>query len=258
MPTLPSDDTALFALMRERLYAAVLSDALDQAGYRDQAMRADIRPVYPDAVVVGRARTVQSVDVYEAHEDAYEKEIAAVDALRLGDVVVASTQRSTRTCLWGELLSTASVARGASGAVIDGYTRDVRQIRQMGFPVFATGMYPVDSAGRSIGHRLRLPGELRRRRRASRRPRLRRRGRRSRDPRARGARRHPPRPGQSGRREYHPRRASPRSDPARGIRQVRGALARSAGLLACVARTTETATPGDVTYPWYPDRRLNP
>ena len=149
MPTLPSDDTALFALMRERLYAAVLSDALDQAGYRDQAMRADIRPVYPDAVVVGRARTVQSVDVYEAHEDAYEKEIAAVDALRPGDVVVASTQRSTRTCLWGELLSTASVARGASGAVIDGYTRDVRQIRQMGFPVFATGMYPVDSAGRS-------------------------------------------------------------------------------------------------------------
>jgi 4-hydroxy-4-methyl-2-oxoglutarate aldolase len=64
-------------------------------------------------------------------------------------VVVASTQRSTRTCLWGELLSTASVARGANGAVIDGYTRDVRQIERMQFPVFSTGMYPVDSAGRS-------------------------------------------------------------------------------------------------------------
>lgn len=150
MPALPSDDTALFALMRERLYAAVLSDALDQAGYRQQAMRADIRPVYADAVVVGRARTIQSVDVYAAHENAYDKEIAAVDALTPGEVVVASTQRSSRTCLWGELLSTASVARGATGAVIDGYTRDVRQIRQMGFPVFATGMYPVDSAGRSV------------------------------------------------------------------------------------------------------------
>jgi 4-hydroxy-4-methyl-2-oxoglutarate aldolase len=63
---------------------------------------------------------------------------------------VASTHRSTRTCLWGELLSTASVARGATGAVIDGYTRDVRQIRDMQFPVFSTGMYPVDSAGRSM------------------------------------------------------------------------------------------------------------
>lgn len=149
MPALPSDDAELFTLMRERLYAAVLSDALDQAGYRAQALRADIRPVWEGAVVVGRARTIQSVDVYEAAEDAYEKEIAAVDALRPGDVVVASTQRSTRTCLWGELLSTASVARGATGAIIDGYTRDVRPIREMGFPVFATGMYPVDSAGRS-------------------------------------------------------------------------------------------------------------
>ena len=155
MADLPTNDTHLFALMRERLYAAVLSDALDQAGFREQAMRADVRPVYADAVVVGRALTIQSVDVYLAAgdayaADAYEKEIAAVDALAPGNVVVASTQRSTRTCLWGELLSTASAARGANGAVIDGYTRDVRQIRQMQFPVFSTGMYPVDSAGRSM------------------------------------------------------------------------------------------------------------
>lgn len=142
------DDAKLFQLMREQLYAAVLCDALDQAGYREQAMRADIRPVYPDAVVVGRAMTVQSVDVYEFSENSYDKEIAAVDSLKPGDVMVASTQNSTRTCLWGELLSTAAVARGANGAVIDGYTRDVRLIQRMQFPVFSTGMYPVDSAGR--------------------------------------------------------------------------------------------------------------
>ena len=70
--------------------------------------------------------------------------------LKPGDVLVASTQRSIRTCLWGELLSTASVARGANGAVIDGYTRDVRLIQRMQFPVFSSGMYPVDSAGRGI------------------------------------------------------------------------------------------------------------
>ncbi len=119
---IPFDDPlALFALMKERLYAAVLCDALDQVGYRQQAMRADIRPLFPEAVVVGRACTMQSVDVYEFEENAYEKEIAAVDSLQPGDVLVASTQQSTRTCLWGELLSTASTARGANGAIIDGY-----------------------------------------------------------------------------------------------------------------------------------------
>ena len=149
MTTLDTDgDVSLFNLMKERLYSAVLCDALDQAGYRNQAMRADIRPIYADAVVAGRAVTIQSADVYVPSAHAYDVEIAAVDSLRSGDVVVASTHRSTRTCLWGELLSTASVARGANGAVIDGYARDVRHIQRMQFPVFSTGMYPVDSAGR--------------------------------------------------------------------------------------------------------------
>lgn len=151
MTTVPfDDDLKLFAYMKEHLYSAVLCDALDQADYRQQAMRADIRPVYADAIVVGRALTMQSVDVYEPEENIYEHEIAAVDSLKPGDVMVASTHQSTRTSLWGELLSTASIARGALGAVIDGYTRDVRLIREMGFPVFATGMHPVDSAGRGM------------------------------------------------------------------------------------------------------------
>ena len=82
MPTLPfEDDLKLFAVMKEQLYSAVLCDALDQVGFREQAMRADIRPVYPDAIVVGRALTMQSVDVYAPDENEYEIEIAAVDAL---------------------------------------------------------------------------------------------------------------------------------------------------------------------------------
>ncbi|MBV7337397.1 RraA family protein [Chloroflexi bacterium TSY] len=144
------DDLKLFAFMQEHLYSAVLCDALDQVGFREQAMRANIRPIDPDALVVGRALTMQSVDLYEPVENAYEHEIAAVDSLKPGDVMVASTHESTRTCLWGELLSTAAVARGAQGAVIDGYTRDVRLIQKMNFPIFSTGMYPVDSAGRGI------------------------------------------------------------------------------------------------------------
>lgn len=144
------NDLKLFDMMKEKLYSAVLSDALDQVGLRDQAMRADIRPVFPEAVAVGRALTALSVDIYEVLENPYEKEIASVDLLKPGNVLVAATGRSTRTCFWGELLSTAARARGANGAVVDGYTRDVRQIVQMQFPVFAAGMNPVDSAGRGV------------------------------------------------------------------------------------------------------------
>ena len=43
-----NNDTELFDMMKEQLYAAVISDALDAAGYREQALRHTIRPLHPD------------------------------------------------------------------------------------------------------------------------------------------------------------------------------------------------------------------
>lgn len=140
----------MFDTMQDKLYASVISDILDSLGARDQVMRADICPMYQGAVVVGRAYTVLSADIYELRDDPYRGEIEAVDSLKPNDVLVVCTNRSTRTCLWGELLSTAARARGARGAIIDGYTRDVRQITDMKFPTFATGRKLVDSGSRSI------------------------------------------------------------------------------------------------------------
>lgn len=142
------NDTELFDMMEEHLYAAVISDALDAAGFRQQAMRHTIRPLLPDTVVVGRAMPVLCLDVYEIPDEPYQQEIAAVDSLKQDDVLVCSTDGSTRICFWGELLSTAARARGARGAVIEGFIRDVRKIMQMPFPIFTTGITPVDSNGR--------------------------------------------------------------------------------------------------------------
>lgn len=150
MSLVPDPDADRLDLVATRLYTAVLSDVIDGLGFRDQAMDARVRPAWDGATVVGRAHTLLTVDIFEVRPDPYRMEIEAVDALKPGDVLVGATGPSTRTCLWGELLSTAAVARGARGAVIDGYVRDVRQIREMAFPVFATGMKPVDSAGRSV------------------------------------------------------------------------------------------------------------
>lgn len=143
-----ADEAATFDRLGHELYTAVVSDVLDRLGYRDQAMTADIRPVWEGATLIGRAHTVLSTDVYTMPTDPYEMEIRAIDSVPPNHVLVAATNKSSRTCLWGELLSTATRARGGRGAVIDGHTRDARKIAEMGFPVFATGMRPVDSAGR--------------------------------------------------------------------------------------------------------------
>lgn len=143
-------DAALFEHIKCNLYTAVLSDALDEVGARDRAMREYLRPLEPDTVLVGRARTILCMDLYHIQENPYEKEIEAVDSILPGEVVVVSTGESKRNAPWGELLSTAATARGARGAVIDGLIRDVKKIRALGFPLFAAGIKPVDSKGRGV------------------------------------------------------------------------------------------------------------
>tara|TARA_B100000315_G_C14434227_1_gene521622 strand:+ start:293 stop:958 length:666 start_codon:yes stop_codon:yes gene_type:complete len=143
------DDAPLFDMMEQELFSSVIADALDAQGTRNQILRHDIRPLYNDAVVVGRSLTVLSVDVYEIPDEPYKLELEAVDNLKTGDVLVAQTNGTARSSLWGELLSTAARARGARGAVIDGFSRDTRTIIDMRFPVFVRGIAPYDSKGRS-------------------------------------------------------------------------------------------------------------
>jgi 4-hydroxy-4-methyl-2-oxoglutarate aldolase len=131
--------------IRQSLYTAVLSDVLDELGFRDQAMPSSIRPLDEDLVLAGFARTGLYREVFQ---NPYELEIALIDDLRPEDVAVFGCCGSRRIAPWGELLSTASRARGAAGCVTDGMVRDIRAIRALRFPVFHGGIAPLDSKGR--------------------------------------------------------------------------------------------------------------
>jgi len=146
----PANDSALFDHITRNLYTAVLSDALDEVGVRDRAMREHLRPLEPKTVLAGRARTILCMDMYHIPDNPYAMEIEALDSVLPGEVVVVGTGESKRNAPWGELLSTAAKARGARGAVIDGLIRDVQKILSLGFPVFAAGFKPVDSKGRGV------------------------------------------------------------------------------------------------------------
>ena len=134
------------------LSAALLSDVMDSLGLARRAMRPFVRPLDDTRVLVGRARTGLYMPAYALRdgENPYEVEIALVDDLLPGEVVVLACNGPTeRIAPWGELLSTASMARGSAGCVTDGLVRDVRQIREMGFPVFQGGIGPLDTKGRA-------------------------------------------------------------------------------------------------------------
>ena len=143
----PFDFTSL-----NTLNAAVLSDVMDSLGLKHRAMKPFVRPLDDEVPLSGRARTGLYMPAYALREgeNPYEVEIALVDDLKPREVVVLACNGPTeRIAPWGELLSTASVARGAAGCVTDGLVRDVKQIRAMRFPVFHGGIGPLDTKGRA-------------------------------------------------------------------------------------------------------------
>jgi len=151
-----------------KLYTPVVADVLDKLGFRNQCMHPRVRPLWPEAKAAGFALTVQTVPAREvAPPCPYAGELAAVDSLAPGDVLVVSESACS---FWGELLSTAANYSGCRGVILDGPTRDSAAIHEMKFPVFHVGFHPADSLGRldvanhnipiSCGDVLVYPGDL--------------------------------------------------------------------------------------------------
>jgi 4-hydroxy-4-methyl-2-oxoglutarate aldolase len=141
--------TVTLAQMRERLYSAVVCDALDQLGFNNQSPRVPIRPLTTGGVLVGRCKTTLWEEINYEDPRPYELELKAVDTCRSDDVLIAAAGGSVRSGLWGELLSTAAGRSGCVGAIIDGAVRDIVKMTAMDFPVFARGTSPYDSRDRN-------------------------------------------------------------------------------------------------------------
>jgi 4-hydroxy-4-methyl-2-oxoglutarate aldolase len=159
-------DDQLFDMMAEKLYVAVISDILDSIGFRNQVLQPGVVPAQPNPnqVLVGRAATVLVGPQYEVVEQPYTSQIAAIDTLKPGDVIVSGVGGMTNVAVWGELFSNAAKARGARGFLTDGCHRDTRMVLDLGFPVFSRGPRPVDISGRgtviSIGRPVEVAGVI--------------------------------------------------------------------------------------------------
>lgn len=135
-----------------KLYTAVLSDVLDEFGFMSQALKPFVRPLDETSVLCGYARTGLYRKVYHVEPglNPYAIEMDLIDSLAPGEIPVLACDGPTdRIAPWGELLTTASMVRRAAGCLTDGLVRDVRRIREVGFPVFAGGIGPLDTKGRA-------------------------------------------------------------------------------------------------------------
>lgn len=129
--------------------SALVSDAVDALGLRSQTAHPRVKPLFKGARIVGRVYPVSVIEDLEEPEEPYVGEMDALAAMSPGDVGVYAVAQGVRAAIWGELFSCGAIGRGAVGTVVDGCVRDVKQIEELGFPVFAADTSPLDTRARA-------------------------------------------------------------------------------------------------------------
>jgi 4-hydroxy-4-methyl-2-oxoglutarate aldolase len=134
-------DTMTDCAAFQQLATTTLADVLS----RENIMDAGIRPLWPGIPrIAGPAYTVRCApgDSLMLHAAIYRAAPGSVIVVQSGD---------TNYALAGGNVCAIAHNRGVAGFVIDGLIRDVTEVRQRGFPVFARGVIPIAAGKHTLG-----------------------------------------------------------------------------------------------------------
>lgn len=134
-----------------RLYTCAVSDAIDELGFEPGYIDAGIKPMWPGARLLGFAGTMKMIP----SEEPLDRNIIArlVKFIRKAPkfpIICVDMSNQMIAAGLGQSTSRILLKLGFKGGLVDGPIRDLAQVIDLGFPIFARGRISSSIRGRMV------------------------------------------------------------------------------------------------------------